>query len=64
MRVGPTYQWHMKSEELLLVARPCLVPTQKFYTLSHRTFEHLHEVLNISKKLIAQIATKSVFSSR
>jgi hypothetical protein len=24
--------------------RPCLVPTKKIYTISHRTFEHLHEV--------------------
>jgi hypothetical protein len=27
--------------------RPCLDPTQKFYTMSHQTFKHLHKVLNI-----------------
>jgi hypothetical protein len=29
---------------------PCLVPTQKFYTISHETLEHLPEVLNIGLK--------------
>jgi hypothetical protein len=30
---------------------PCLDPTVKFFTLSHRMFEHMHGVLNINEKI-------------
>jgi hypothetical protein len=30
--------------------RPCLVPTQKLYSPSHRMFGHMHGALNIDKK--------------
>jgi hypothetical protein len=41
------------------VFRGCLVPTQKFFTPSHRMFGHMHGVLNIDeKKLIAQFDWK------
>ena len=30
--------------------RGCLVSTGKFYSLSHRMFGHMHEVLNIDEK--------------
>jgi hypothetical protein len=31
--------------------RGCLVPPQKFFTLTHRMFGHMHGVLNIDKKI-------------
>ena len=39
------------SVDLNMILRPCLDPTPKFYILSHRTFEHLYEVLNIGLKI-------------
>ena len=39
---------HVFVERTLCVDfRPCLDPTQIFFTLSHQTFEHMYEVLNI-----------------
>jgi hypothetical protein len=39
--------------------RPCLVCTQKLFTMSHRIFRHMYRILNIDKKiLITQIACK------
>jgi hypothetical protein len=33
-----------------LLIKGCLDQTLKFYTISHRTFKHLHKILNIGLK--------------
>jgi hypothetical protein len=33
-----------------MLQRPCLEPPANFFSLSHRTFEHMYGVLNIDKK--------------
>jgi hypothetical protein len=37
---------HIRYERVL-----CLVSTQKLFTLSHRMFRHIHEILNIDKQI-------------